>query len=80
MGHGRRLSPDDEPDYPREAAYLVLARLLLAEDHVGPALALLQRLLGAAASQDRPGSVVEIQALRALALAAGGDAPAPAAR
>jgi LuxR family maltose regulon positive regulatory protein len=67
------LSPDDEPDYPREAAYLVLARMLLAQDQVGPALALLQRLLGAAAGQGRTGSVIEIQALRALALAAGSD-------
>ena len=33
----------------------------------------LQRLLGAAASQGRAGSVIEIQALRALALAARGD-------
>ncbi len=67
------LSPDDEPDYPREPAYLVLARVLLAQDDPGPALALLERLLGAAASQGRTGSVIEIQALRALALAACGD-------
>ena len=67
------LSPDDEPDYPREPAYLVLARVLLAQDDPGPALTLLQRLLGAAASQGRAGSVIEIQALRALALAARGD-------
>ena len=67
------LSPDDEPDYPREPAYLVLARVLLAQDDPGPALTLLQRLLDAAASQGRTGSVIEIQALRALALAAHGD-------
>jgi LuxR family transcriptional regulator, maltose regulon positive regulatory protein len=67
------LSPDDEPDYPREPAYLVLARVLLAQDRPGPALTLLQRLLATAASQDRIGSVIEIQALRALALAACGD-------
>jgi LuxR family maltose regulon positive regulatory protein len=67
------LSPDDEPDYPQEPAYLVLARVLLAQNDPGPALTLLQRLLDAAASQDRTGSVIEIQALRALALAAGGD-------
>ena len=60
------LSPDDEPDYPREPAYLVLARVLLAQDDPGPALTLLQRLLDAAASQGRTGSVIEIQALRAL--------------
>ncbi len=67
------LSPDDEPDYPREQAYLVLARVLLARDDPGAALTLLQRLLDAAASQGRTGSIIEIQALRALALAAGGD-------
>jgi LuxR family transcriptional regulator, maltose regulon positive regulatory protein len=67
------LSPDDEPDYPREPAYLVLARVLLAQDRPGPALTLLQRLLATAASQDRIGSVIEIQALLAPALAAGGD-------
>jgi LuxR family maltose regulon positive regulatory protein len=67
------LSPDDEPDYPREPEYLVLARVLLAQDDPGPALTLLQRLLGAAVGQGRTGSIVEIQALRALALAAHGD-------
>jgi LuxR family maltose regulon positive regulatory protein len=67
------LSADDEPEYPREPAYLVLARVLLAQNDPGPALALLQRLLGAAAGQDRAGSIIEIQALRARALAAAGD-------
>ncbi len=67
------LGPDDEPDYPREPAYLVLARVLLAQDRPGPSLALLQRLLATAASQGRTGSIIEIQALRALALAARGD-------
>jgi LuxR family maltose regulon positive regulatory protein len=61
------LNPDGEP------AYLMLARVLLAQDDPGPALTLLQRLLGAAGSQGRAGSVIEIQALRALALAARGD-------
>jgi LuxR family maltose regulon positive regulatory protein len=67
------LSPEDEPDYPREQAYLLLARVLLAQDRPGPAVTLLQRLLATAASQGRIGSVIEIQALRALALAARGD-------
>ena len=67
------LSPDDEADYPNEPAYLVLARVLLAQGDPGPALTLLQRLLDAAASQGRTGSIIEIQALRALALAASGD-------
>jgi LuxR family maltose regulon positive regulatory protein len=67
------LSPEDEPDYPREPAYLLLARVLLAQDRPGPALTLLQRLLATAVSQGRIGNVIEIQALRALALAARGD-------
>jgi LuxR family maltose regulon positive regulatory protein len=67
------LSPDDEADYPREPAYLVLARVLLAQNDPGPACTLLQRLLEAAASQGRAGSIIEIQAVRALALAACGD-------
>ncbi len=67
------LSPDDEPGYAREAEYLVLARVLLAQDHSGPAVALLDRLHAAAAAQDRAGSVIEIGALQALALAASGQ-------
>jgi LuxR family maltose regulon positive regulatory protein len=67
------LSPDDEADYPQEPAYLVLARVLLAQDRPGPVLTLLQRLLEAALSQDRTGSIIEIQALRA-------NPPAPSAR
>jgi LuxR family transcriptional regulator, maltose regulon positive regulatory protein len=66
----RGLAPDDEPGYPREPEYLVLARVLLAQDRPGPALALLGRLHAAATAQGRTASVIEIQALRALALAA----------
>jgi LuxR family maltose regulon positive regulatory protein len=67
------LSPDDEPGYPQEPAYLVLARVLLAQNQPERALTLLTRLLDASARQGRTGSVIEIQALRALALAANGD-------
>jgi LuxR family maltose regulon positive regulatory protein len=67
------LSPDDEPDYPREPGYLVLARVLLAQGRSGQALELLDRLHALAAGQGRAGSVIEIGALRALALAARGD-------
>ena len=69
----RGLGPDDEPGYPREPEYLVLARVLLAQDHPAPALALLGRLHTAAAAQNRAGSIIEIQALQALALGAAGD-------
>ena len=69
----RGISRDDTPTYAREQEYLVLARVLLAQDLAGQAFALLERLLAAAAAQDRTGSVIEIRALQALALAAAGD-------
>ena len=67
------LRPDDEPQYAREPGHLVLARVLLAQDRPGQALALLDRLHAAAKAQDRTGSLIETGALRALALAATGD-------
>ncbi len=67
------LSADDEPDYPREGGHLVLARVLLAQGEAERALALLGKLRAAAAAQDRAGSLIEIGALRALALAARGE-------
>jgi LuxR family maltose regulon positive regulatory protein len=70
--HERGLVADDEPPYQREREYLVLARVLLAQDRPAPALGLLERL-HAAAAQNRTGSVIEIQALQALAFAAAGD-------
>jgi len=51
----------------------VLARVLLAQDRPGPALALLGRLHAAATAQGRTGSVLEIQALQAMGLARRGD-------
>jgi LuxR family maltose regulon positive regulatory protein len=69
----RGLGPDDDPGYPREQEYLVLARVLLAQNRPSPALALLKRLHAAATAQGRTGSVIEIQALRALALTATGE-------
>ena len=69
----RGVGEDDEVSYPREPEYLVLARVLLAQDLPDRALALLDRLDALAAAQGRTGSVIEIQALRAVALAAAGD-------
>jgi LuxR family maltose regulon positive regulatory protein len=67
------LRAGDEPRYPREPGYLVLARVLLAQQRAAEALALLDRLHVAAVAQDRVGSVIEAGALRALALAACGQ-------
>jgi len=69
----------DEPNYPREGEYLALARVLLAEHIPGRALGLLDPLHAEAAAQQRTGSVIEVAALRALALAADGDETAASA-
>jgi len=69
----RELWADDEPNYPREREYLVLARVLLAEHTYDLALRLLERLHAQAAAQQRTDSVIELSALQALALAADGD-------
>ncbi len=69
----RGLSADDELSYPKEPEYLVLARVLLAQDRADQALGLLERLHALAAAHQRTGSLIEIQALQALALAASGD-------
>jgi LuxR family maltose regulon positive regulatory protein len=70
----QRLSPA----YTGERDQLVLARLLLAQNQPHQALHLLGQLSALAASQARTGSLIEIAALRALALAAAGDRPAAA--
>ena len=67
------LHAGDEPRYPREPGYLVLARVLLAQQRPAEALALLDQLYAAAVARDRVGSVIEAGALRALALAACGQ-------
>jgi LuxR family maltose regulon positive regulatory protein len=69
------LGPGDEPAYPNEPGHLVLARLLLAQGDAVAADALLDRLEGTAAGQQRVGSLIEIRAIRAMALAALGDEP-----
>ena len=70
------LSADDTPAFSREPEYLLLARLLLAQDRPARALTLLDKLLTLAAAQGRTGSLIKIGALHALALAAAGDQPA----
>ncbi|HZD00936.1 MAG TPA: LuxR C-terminal-related transcriptional regulator, partial [Actinomycetes bacterium] len=69
----RGLSERDEVTCPRERDHLVLARVLLARHQPAGALRLLDRLDALAESQGRRGDLIEIRALRALALQAAGD-------
>lgn len=67
------LTEDDEVSYLRERDHLVLARVLLARSHPDRALPLLSRLDDLAVSQGRLGSVIQIRAVRSLALQSAGD-------
>jgi len=69
----RGLDPGDQPSYPREREYLLLARLLTAQGQPDRALPLLERLQAAAAAQARTGSLIEIGAVTAAARAACGQ-------
>jgi LuxR family transcriptional regulator, maltose regulon positive regulatory protein len=67
------LTDHDEVSYLQEGDQLVLARVLVAHVQPDRALGLLERLDTLAASQGRTGSLLQIRALRALALQAAGD-------
>jgi LuxR family maltose regulon positive regulatory protein len=69
----RDLSESDPISYPREADYLVLARVLLATGRADRAVALLKRLDELAGSHGRTQSLIEVRAVRALALQSTGD-------
>jgi LuxR family transcriptional regulator, maltose regulon positive regulatory protein len=69
----RGLAEDDEFSFQRQGEHLVLARVLLAQSAPERALGLLERLDALAESQGRTGSLIQIRALRALALQAAGD-------
>jgi LuxR family maltose regulon positive regulatory protein len=77
------LSVDDDLSYLREFEHIILARVLLARnesDRARPsmleALGLLERLLQAAETGERTGSVLAILVLQALARQTAGDTPA----
>jgi LuxR family maltose regulon positive regulatory protein len=78
----RGLSAGDALDYVREFEHITLARLILAQgardrsdDRIGEAIGLLERLLVAAESGKRAGSVIEILVVHALARRARNDLP-----
>ena len=64
------LDTNDEPSYLHEVGYIALAQTLRARERPEEALRLLGRLSGAAEADGRIGSMIELLALRALALQA----------
>jgi LuxR family maltose regulon positive regulatory protein len=69
----RGLEAEDEPTYPREREYFVLARVLLAWNAPDKVVDLLERLGALAEIQGRVESVIEARLLQALALDAVGE-------
>jgi len=69
----RGLTEVDDISYPRERDYLVLARIFLARRDTPAAVRLLERLDALAEAQGRTESLIEVRALRAVALQASGD-------
>lgn len=69
----RGLTEEDEPSYPMEQEYLLLARVLLTQNVPDRALNLLDRLGTLAQAQARLKSGLEIRLLQVLALDAKGD-------
>ncbi|MEA2972991.1 MAG: hypothetical protein QOG82_1449 [Actinomycetota bacterium] len=72
----RHLTVEDELSYLREFEHVTLARALLADHPAGQATRFLERLLTAAESGGRIGSVIELLMLQALAHHAAGAIPA----
>ena len=74
------LHPHDELSYPREEAYLILARVRIAQRRIGhlnhtldDVLDMLRRMLVSAEASGRMGSAIQIRILLALAFQAQGD-------
>ena len=72
----RALAVDDELNYLTEFDYLTLARVLIATDRASHAVRLLDRLLLAAETGQRTGSVIALLIVQALAWHAHGNRPA----
>jgi LuxR family maltose regulon positive regulatory protein len=77
--HEHQVATDDELSYLREYEHITLARILLAEHAVTgvrqtlqDAAVFLDRLLAAAASGERRGTMIELEVLRAVAHHTGG--------
>ena len=72
----RGLAVDDEPVYPRDEAYAVLARVLIATGDPAPVVPMLERWRVLAEAQGRVAHVLAGQVLQAVAHAALGNEPA----
>jgi LuxR family maltose regulon positive regulatory protein len=68
----RELDPDGEPTYLQQVEYIVLARILVAQERLDEAAKLLQRLLETAEAGGRTAELIEILNLQALAFQVGG--------
>jgi LuxR family maltose regulon positive regulatory protein len=70
------LTADDDLSYLHEFEHLTLARVLMADGRLDPALELLERLADAAEEGERAGTLIEIRVAQALAHQMRDDLPA----
>jgi LuxR family maltose regulon positive regulatory protein len=69
----RELNADGEFSFLRDIEYVVLARILIAQEKLDEATRLLQRLLEAAELRKHTSRIIEILILQAMVFHAGGD-------
>jgi len=67
------LDPHDEIAYPRQIAYLTLARILIAENRTETALSMLERLMVQVEALGQMGRALEVLILQSLAFDQQGD-------
>jgi LuxR family maltose regulon positive regulatory protein len=70
---GRDLKAVDDPPYLREDEYIVLTRILVAQNHLTEAIRLAERLVEKSEASDRYATTLQVLLIQALAYQAQGD-------
>jgi LuxR family maltose regulon positive regulatory protein len=71
--HGRGLKATDDPPHLREEEYIVLARILIAQNQITEALELSERVIEKAVASGRNATTIQVLLIQALAYHAQGD-------
>lgn len=70
--HNRGLSPDGDLTYQNEREYITLARILLAQEQLGEANKLLQRLVETTEGREHTARTIEVLLLQTISMYKGG--------
>jgi LuxR family maltose regulon positive regulatory protein len=71
--HGRGLKSTDDPPHLREEEYIVLTRILIAQDQITEALELSERVIEKTVASGRNATTIQVLLIQALANHAQGD-------